>query len=366
VKPVWRAVALAMAVALAVEVGVVVTTLLRRAPRGPASSSYAAGHRGARGYARLLEKGGHHVRRQRVPVDVERPDPADTVVILGGSRPDRKQVDALFAFVRAGGRLVVAGDEHMDAWVTPFTRSTVRRGGELLACRPLQNVAETRGVRFVESSGQPGFADTGAALPILGCNGSALAAVAAEGQGRVVLVSDPAVFQNYLLGARQNAAFAVAAAGGVNRDVVFLEYLHGFGAPSGLAAIPFNWQVAAAVLALAGLLALAAGRRLTRHASPSAAADHPRTAHAEAVAERLAGTDARDAARTARGAALRAVAASSGLPPDATEPDVREAAAKLGIAGPDVELVLRGPDDEAATVAAARILAACRPKEFHA
>ncbi|HVF75269.1 MAG TPA: DUF4350 domain-containing protein [Acidimicrobiales bacterium] len=367
-KAVWRTVAVAVSIALALEVGFVVVTLLRRPPRGPESSSYAAGQRGARSYARLLERGGHDVRRQRIPVDVERPDPADTVVILGGERPEPEEVRALRSFVETGGRLVVAGDEKADEWLQPLVGS-LQRGGSLVACRPLATVPETAGVAYVESSGEAGYAYTGRALPILGCNGVTLVAVATLGSGRIVVVSDDAVFQNYLLGARENAAFAVAAAGGVQRDVVFLEHLHGFGAPSGLAALPARWQLALAVLLLAALLALLARRR----SAPAATAtnvDHPRSAHADAVAERLAAAPRHEAASAVRAAARRAIAAAAGVPPSAPAEELRAAAARLGLPDDDVRLVLAtGGDDRAAATAAGRVMAACarleppRPKE---
>ena len=357
-KAVWRTVAVVVSIALALEVGFVVVTLLRRPPRGPASSSYAAGHHGARAYARLLERGGHEVRRQRVPVDVERPDPSDTVIVLGGDRPEPAEVRALATFVEHGGRLVVAGDEKTDQWVRPLVGS-LQRGAPLLACRPLATVPETAGVAYVESSGRQGYAYTGRAVPVLGCNGTTLAAVAALGSGRVVVVSDEAVFQNYLLGARENAAFAVAAAGGVQRDVVFLEHLHGFGAPSGLAALPARWQLAVAVLLLAGLLGLLARRQVGATAAATAV-DHPRSAHADAVAERLAAAPRHEAATAVRAAARRALATAAGLPSTAAADELRAGAARVGLPDDDVRLVLdAGGDDAAAATAAGRVMAAC-------
>lgn len=357
-KAVWRTVAIALSVALALEVGFVVVTLLRRPPRGPASSSYAAGHLGARAYFRLLERGGHEVRRQRVPVDVERPHPSDTVVVLGGDRPEPAEVRALTSFVEQGGRLVVAGDETTDEWLRPLVGS-LERGAPLVACRPLAAVPETAGVTYVESSEQPGYSYTGRAVPVLGCNGTTLAAVAALGSGRVVVVSDEAVFQNYLLGARQNAAFAVAAAGGVQRDVVFLEHLHGFGAPSGLAALPARWQLAVAVLLVAVVLALLA-RRGSRSTVAAAGIDHPRSAHAEAVAERLAAAPRHEATKAVRASARRAITTAAGLPATAAADELRAAAVRLGLPAADVLLVLdTGGDDAAAATAAGRVMAAC-------
>lgn len=351
--------AIAVAVALAIEVVFVVVTLLGRPPRGPASSSYAAGHEGARAYARLLERGGHEVRRQRVPVDVERPDPSDTVVVLDGDRPDADEVAAMAGFLQAGGRLVVAGGPTTDAWVAPLV-GTLQRGAPLLACQPLASVPETAGVRYVESSGQLGWGYTGSALPVLGCNGSTLAAVAAVGKGRLVLVSDAAVFRNYLLSARDNAAFAVAAAGGVRRDVVFLEHLHGFRSASGLAALPGPWLLAVAMVLLAGLLAVVARRRLGADRAPAGAAEQPRSAHAEAVSQRLAGSPKPEAARLVRSRARRAVAAAAGLPPDSPVDELQAAALRLGLPADDVRRAIGdGPDDDGATVAGGRILAAC-------
>lgn len=353
-----RTVVIVIAAVLALEVAFVVVTLVRRPPRGPASSSYAAGHRGARGYARILERGGHDVRRQRVPVDVERPDTSATVVVLGGDEPDEEEQDALLEFVAAGGRLVVAGGPSTDKWVGPLIGGPLFRGTPLLACQPVASVPETAGVTYVESSGQPGFSFTGPAAPVLGCNGVALAAVAAVGRGRVVVVSDEAVFQNYLLGARDNATFALAAAGGVDREVVFLEHLHGFAAPSGLLAVPSRWLLGGSVAALAGLLALLARRRPSPSA-PVLEAVPPRDAHAAALAERLGAAPRGEAATAVRAAARRAIAAAAGLPHDAGDDELRDAATRLRLDPSDVRLTLdpghTGPEDVAA--AAGRVLA---------
>ena len=358
---VWRAVAVAVAVALAAEVAFIVVTLLTKPPRGPASSSYATGHRGARGFAGLVERGGHEVHRRRVPLDVERPDTTDTVVILDAARPDRRELVAIEAFVRAGGRLVVASKPEDDEWLEALVGGLRRGDNALLGCERLASVPETAGVASLESSGKPGWRDTGIAVPVLGCNGNALVAVAAVGGGRVVLVSDSAVFQNYLLAARDNAAFAVNAVGGVRRDVIFLEHVHGFRAPSGLAALPSRWLLAAATALLAAVLAVLARRRIVATRVTAPQADHPRSVHAAAVAERLSTADARDAAGVVRAAARRAVAAAVGLPADAASSDLEAAAISRGLADPDDirRAIGAGPDDEAATVAAGRVLAAC-------
>lgn len=363
-----RLIAAIIATALAVELIIVVVTLLGRSPRGPASSSYAVGPTGASGLAAVLERGGHPVRQQRVPVDLEPPDPSATVVVLDGDRPDDREVDTLRAFLADGGRLVVAGDKDTDAWVSSFVGGTMYRSGELLVCRRLRDVAETKGVDEVESSGQPGFATTAGAEPILGCRGSALAAVAKVGKGRLVVIADTAIFQNYLLDARDNATFAVAAMGGVQREVVFLEHLHGFDAQSGLAALPGGWQVALAGAALAGLLALWALHHpgASRNAPPD---DHGeaeplrsvRTLHPAAVAERLGARPLADAAPAVQIIARRAIARAARLPANATEAEVHAAALRLGIPDDDVNAALGSQPTEAAVLAAGRIIAHCAP-----
>lgn len=254
----WRRIGAAVAVLALLEVIAVGVLVAVRSPTGPASSAYATGPRGFAAWATLLEDDGHLVDRRRVPFDVEVPDPDTTLVVIDAT-PSPEEVSALVAFVAAGGRLV-AGGEGVEDWIDAVLGATPERGRRLAACRTLASVPETAGVQVVESSNLPGFGSFGAALPVIGCETAALVAVADVGRGRLVLVSDAAVLQEYLLGARDNATFARSVVGEVGRPVAFAEHLHGFTASSGLAALPGRVRWAAVLLVAAAGAALLARR----------------------------------------------------------------------------------------------------------
>lgn len=254
----WRRIGAAVAALALVEVVALGVLVAVRSPSGPASSAYATGPRGLAAWATMLVDDGHPVERRRVPFDVEVPDPGTTLVVLDAT-PSAEEVRVLVGFVAAGGRLV-AGGEGVEDWVGAVLGATPQRGRPVAACRTLASVPETAGVQVVESSNLPGFASFGAALPVIGCETAALVAVADVGRGRLVLVSDAAAVQEYLLGARDNASFARAVVGEAGRPVAFAEHLHGFTAASGLAALPGRMRWAAVLLVAAAGAALLACR----------------------------------------------------------------------------------------------------------
>jgi Domain of unknown function (DUF4350) len=324
-------------------------------PSGPEGSSYATAPEGAAAYAELLQRSGHPVRRVRTPL-AERPlDPGTTLIVLDpeGVVPDEAR--AIGRFVRAGGRLVAAGasvrwlERVLDA-PPVWAPSTPGRASVVVP------VPETAGVRTVAFAEGGRWESLGGALPILAAREGPVAAVARSGAGRVVLLADAAPFYNGQLARADDAAFALGVAGADRRPAAFLETVHGYGEATGLAALP-----ARALWVLAGLAfaALAFVWSMARRLGPPEEAARPpappRRDYVEAVAAALAasGDRAGVASAAARGARRR-LELRAGLPPGAGEPELRDAAARLGLDDAETATLLAGGGD---ALAAGRALA---------
>ena len=129
-----------------------------------------------------------------------------------------------------------------------------------------------------------------------------------------------------------NAALGAALAGAAGRPVVFAETVHGYGAATGLAALPARSEVGARPARLGGrrapgraLAPARAGGRRRRRACP------PRRAHVDALASALG--PGGDAAPRRRGYGRRRGRrgdAPGGLPPDCGGEPLRRASLALG------------------------------------
>ena len=237
----WLAVgALAAVVAVGVAFG-------RAAPQpgGPPSSSYTTRPDGLAAYATLLQRAGHDVRRIRARLDRHRPPAAETLVLADGRPLPRAERAALTAFLRAGGRAVLAG---------PTAQLALQRGAP---------------------------------------------------RGGVTLLPDAAPLTNRRLGEDGNAARALALAGPPARRVAFVESVHGFGERRGLGALPSAVRWCLGLLGLAALVLLAArGRRLGPPEALARELPPARRAHVDALAAALART--RDPDEALRAAVVRA------------------------------------------------------------
>jgi len=350
---------LRLLVALVLVFAAVVVALDRLAPTpsGPEGSSYATAPEGAAAYAELLRRAGHPVRRLRTAPAEARLDPASTLVVLdpGGLASD--DAGAVGRFVAAGGRLVAAGAS--VAWL----RRVVDAPPEWSAApggtgRVVVPVAETAGVRAVTFGEGGAWEELGGALPILATPAGPVAAVADQDAGRAVLLADAAPLYNDALARADNAAFGLAAAGGADRPVVFLETVHGYGEASGLAALPGRAVWVLAGLALAAIaLVWSMARRLGPAEDEARALAPPRRDYVEALAAALAATGDREgvAGTAARGARLR-LEARAGLPPGADDAALRDAATRFGLDEAETAALLGG-GDAADGVAAGRALA---------
>ena len=185
-----------------------------------------------------------------------------------------------------------------------------------------------------------------------------LATVATLGRGRVVALADPSPLQNRLLATADNAGFGLAAAGD-GRTVVFAEGAHGYGEASGLGAIPGRWQAALVGLTLAALLGVvAAGRRLGPPEDAARPLPPARREYVDAVAVSLARTNRPAEALGPLQAAARArLARRAGLPPTASEPQLRAAAARLGWSAPETDALFAPARTAVEVVAAGSALA---------
>ena len=111
-------------------------------------------------------------------------------------------------------------------------------------------------------------------------------------RGDVWLLAESAPIENRLLVEADNAAFGLTLPGATDRPVTFAEGIHGYGEDSGVAAIPTEWKVAFAGLAVAVLVfAWARGRRLGPPDQPNRTLPPPRAAYIDALAGSLARTN---------------------------------------------------------------------------
>ena len=342
----WRRLHPAVRVGIVLVVLVVVVnlalTLLDSSTRGadetaPRSSSLSTGRTGIAAFAELLRRNDHGTGAQRGSLADTALDPRDALVVLDPVGLDGEESRAVRRFVERGGRLIAGGSgavSLLDALLnTPPTWSSAG----VPRAEPVGAVAEVAGIRSVRSADGGSWSEPGATTPVLVGDARVLATVTDVGRGRVVALADPSPLQNRLLGAADNAGFGLAAAGD-SRGVVFAEGLHGYGREQGLGAIPGRWQAALIGLALAALLGVvAAGRRLGPPEDAARVLPPPRREYVDALAGSLARTRRPvEAIAPLQAAARGRLARRAGLPPSATEPELRAAAARLGWSPADI------------------------------
>jgi hypothetical protein len=256
-------------------------------PSGPVSSSYATDQQGVAAWAELLSRTGHTVVRLRTPLEAARLDPADTVVVLDPDALLPAEGSRLLAFVRAGGRLVIGGSSSQSTLPAVIPRPPPWSSSGLVSELPVADGGATvAGVGEVRSAGEGEWtSSSGYRAPLRSAAGGSLLLERDLGRGTLVLLADASPLQNRLLASADNAQLALNLTGARVRPVVFVESVHGFGASSGLAALPGRWRLAFAGLALAGLLwILARGRRLGPAEQTGASSPPPRGAYVEAIA----------------------------------------------------------------------------------
>jgi hypothetical protein len=187
-----------------------------------------------------------------------------------------------------------------------------------------------------------------------------------RGAGTVVLLADASPLQNRLLPEADNAALGLALAG--ERPVAFAESVHGYGAASGVDAIPARWWWAFGGLCIAAaVFALARGRRFGPAELPGRELPPARVEFAEALATQLAKARPRDGAvRTARRVARTRITRALGLPPVAADADIRDRAAARRFDPEVIEAVLAEGVGEADLLAVGRALRSTELEEAFA
>jgi hypothetical protein len=201
---------------------------------------------------------------------------------------------------------------------------------------------ETAHVRHVRGSGSGAWVTDGAFRPIVGGGKRALVDVASAGPGQILAVADEALLQVQLLAEADNAALGVGLAGPAGRPVRFAEARHGFGAASGVWALPIDWRWLLAGLGLAAALwSWSAGKRL---GPPDQEGLSPPPARAELV-HALAATVARTGdlgpvvGRVRRAARAR-LGRRAGLGADPSDSQLRAAGEAAGLSASEVTSLL--------------------------
>lgn len=250
---------------------------------GPPGSSYATHSAGTAALATLLEANGYEVDRARTSLAVRPPEPHDVVVILNGGALEPDDVDALEAHIRSGGRLVTGGSTQLRGITRTPPAGLARTDSASARLLPIAGFGD---VADVDSEWV--WEDPGSLLPLVGNDGGTLLGIEFIGSGSVVAIADEAVLANGVLGERDHALLALLAVGETEGSVRFVEYVHGFTQPTGLAALPIRWKQAFLVLGLAGVVWLIAhGHRFGPAEETSRGLPPPRAAYLDAVAATL-------------------------------------------------------------------------------
>lgn len=310
-------------------------------PSGPDSSSYSTTGSGTAALARLYGRAGHRVSRLRQPLRTAALDRSTTLLVLDPDRLFPRDVDALLAFLDAGGRVVTAG-----RGVVPLARAALDaevgwrdKGATRLHVTP--SVAEAGRATTLVADGT-GSWRLAAGVPFVQGNDRTVAVAANVGPGRLVLIADPSILHNRRLARADNAALALSVVG-AGRPVVFDEQAHGYG--TGERGVPERWIRFLVAATLAVLVWMwVESRRLGPAEDLSRPLPPARREYVDALAVSLSRTGEPEAAldrlqRTAR----RRVAATLGLQADASMDEMLGAARRAGFSSDDVRVLFMPP-----------------------
>jgi hypothetical protein len=322
------------------------------------SSSFDPSPEGTQAMAELLSRFGHPVSRLQEPFAATAIPLSTTLMVADPVKWDTGQTDALSAFVRSGGRVVLAGGPFNSAVLRAVlgTRDVpVLSPVGVASAAAVGTAPEIAGVSVVDADPSGGAWDqVGTTTPILRRADVSLAVVANVGAGRVVLLASASPLRNGFLGDADNAAFALDLAGGPGRAVAFDEYVHGFGG-GGLGALPSRWRWA---LLVAGLSALVWMWSAARRFGPPEAAERvfppARVEYVEGLATVLAATDTRrvgEAVAPVQRAARASLCRYVGVPDDVPDETVAAAARSAGLPDELVRVALVPPTDKESALA---------------
>lgn len=347
-----RVLLVAFGAVVVVELFLTLTSGLGGGRRG-GPSSYSTRQNGLAAYAELLASSGHAIERSRSTVD-ELDLPSDATLIVAESPLSNDEALAAADLVDRGGRVVFLGAQPEDIVRQVLGGEAEFNAGTAGVATVIVAVPETAGVNGVVSEEWSVLDETGPAVPILAVDEHVVAAVAGVGDGRVVLVGSASPLLNVRLADADNAAFGLAIAGPTDRPVYFAEAGHTGSSGTGLAALPGEWKWALVLGLLATVLAMwAAGRRFGPPEDDARELPPPRKAYVDAVAATLVKTKQPDASLAPlRRAARERVARRAVLPPDATDEQLRRAAAELGLPPDEIDALFGAvtTDDKALAV----------------
>ena len=309
-------------------------------PGGPRSSSYTTDDDGIRAWADLLALHGRKVTRLRETLAQSDLDPAATLVVADPDRLEAGDEEAVARFLTDGGRLVLVG-----SFSAPLLGSEVEWDAD--GAERVDVVGIDAGdARAVEGDGRGSFAgELAPGIEPVGTGDDRTVVVAGPvAAGRVVAVADSSLLHNDHLAEADNAAFALAVAGEADRPVLFLESVHGYGAASGLGALPPAAKSTLIGLALAALVGVwSAGQRFGPPEERARRLPPPRRDYVDALAVSLARSgDPGSAVEPLRRSARQAWADRLTARPDAGGPLDPQAAAAAGL-GPEELAALDHP-----------------------
>lgn len=229
---------------------------------GPGGSSFVTTRSGTAALAGMLERLDVGVGQSRRPLDEAALEAGDTLMVIEVGEADytSDELNAIEAFLRRGGRVVVAGRASMverllaDPPVWRSAGSSVGVPTEIfdpvVARVPLSGFGSLR----------PGEGDV---VVLEGPESTPVGVARAVGEGTFVWIADSYPFLNEGIG-REDAAVAVASLVDSEGTVIFDELRHGFREGGSVwSVIPDRWRTLLLLMAVVGGLALVSyGRRL--------------------------------------------------------------------------------------------------------
>lgn len=319
---------------------------------GPVGSSYVTTRSGAAALEGSLRRLGIPTEQLRSPLDEVTLDPDGSLVFsdVGAAEYNSSELNAVDAFLRGGGRVVVAGSADMvDRLIddAPTWRAAGR--GQATVVGDLLDPAPADPVRLSEFGSLE--IDDGDEPFLVAQDGTVIGASRDVGDGTFVWLADSYPLHNEGLA---DAAATVVAVLDPFGPVMFDEYRHGYADSGGVwTIIPDRWRLALILGGVAALVALIGyGRRfgppydLQRRLPPG------REAYLEAVAGILARSgDRREALELIRGEARRRLEERSG------EADIAAGARAASLAPEEIQAILDDDDSDETLMAADRALA---------
>lgn len=273
------------------------------ARRGPNGSSYVTTPGGLAGFEALVRSYGRSSERSRDPIG-EGLESGDTAVLWDPALDelDRDSAARLAAFVRSGGRVVLAtspttfeglfdvGARSSGAASAPPGDARRLRVTDVAAVPGTPETVGVTGVQVRAEEAERTFAVGTRGTALLGSSERALAAKYRYGSGTIVNVATPSMLENELLDRADNARFGLSVMGPANRPIVFVERGHGFEREGeGFDAVPLGWKIALFGVLAAGLLTiLAGGRRVGPPDATDSESAPPRAAYVRGLAVSLA------------------------------------------------------------------------------